>query len=156
MKAESNFKSVDEYIASQPGAVQNALGRVRSAIRNALPAAEEFISYKMPAYKLRGDRVLHFAGWKRHYSLYGATDGVMAAFGRELAPYEVIKGAIRFPLSQPVPVELIGSIAKFRAKEVTQSSLAKAVESKSTRPARLGRTAVRTKTDRQPLIINPA
>jgi uncharacterized protein YdhG (YjbR/CyaY superfamily) len=40
------------------------------------------------------------------------------AFQDELAPYEVNKGTIRFPLSQPVPVKLIGRMAKFRAKEV--------------------------------------
>jgi uncharacterized protein YdhG (YjbR/CyaY superfamily) len=62
--------------------------------------------------------VLHFAGWKRHYSLYPAGRRLVEAFQDELAPYEVNKGTIRFPLSQPVPVKLIGRMAKFRAKEV--------------------------------------
>ena len=68
--------------------------------------------------KLHGGPVLFFAGWKRHYSLYPATDRVVAAFKDDLAPYEVDKGTIRFPLSQPVPVTLIERIAKLRAKEV--------------------------------------
>jgi uncharacterized protein YdhG (YjbR/CyaY superfamily) len=62
--------------------------------------------------------MLYFAGWKQHYSLYPATDRVVATFKDELAPYEIRKGTIRFPLSQPVPVKLIARIAKFRAKEV--------------------------------------
>ena len=123
--AKADFKSVDEYIASQPAAVQGILGRVRSAIREALPGAEEVISYQIPAYKLRGGRVLFFAGWKQHYSLYPAGERLVAAFRDELASYEVSKGTIRFPLSQPVPVKLIGRIAKFRAKEVAEREKAK-------------------------------
>jgi len=123
--AKTDFKSVDEYIAGQPEAVQGILGRVRSTIREAVPAAEEVISYKMPTYKLHGGPVLYFAGWKQHYSLYPATERVVAAFKDELASYEVHKGTIRFPLSQPVPVKLIGRIAKFRAKEVAEREKAK-------------------------------
>jgi uncharacterized protein YdhG (YjbR/CyaY superfamily) len=112
------FRSVDEYIASQPKAAQVTLERVRSAIRKAVPKAEEVISYKIPTYKLHGSPVLYFAGWKEHYSLYPATAHVVAAFKNDLAPYELSKGTIRFPLSEPVPVKLIERIAKFRAKEV--------------------------------------
>jgi uncharacterized protein YdhG (YjbR/CyaY superfamily) len=83
------------------------------------------ISYKIPTYKLNGRPVLYFAGWKQHYSLYPATDHVVAAFKDDLAPYEVNKGAIRFPLSEPVPVKLIERIAKFRAKEVAEREKAK-------------------------------
>ncbi len=70
--------------------------------------------------------MLFFAGWKHHYSLYPATKRVIKAFRDELALYEVSKGTIRFPFSEPVPVKLIGRIAKFRAKEVSERSKAKA------------------------------
>jgi uncharacterized protein YdhG (YjbR/CyaY superfamily) len=76
----------------------------------------------MPTYKLDGRLVLYFAGWKRHYSLYPATGHLVAAFQNALAPYEISKGTIRFPLSEPVPVELIERIAKFRAKEAARVS----------------------------------
>jgi uncharacterized protein YdhG (YjbR/CyaY superfamily) len=118
--AKTGFKPVDEYIASQPKAAQRVLRRVRSAIRKAVPNAEETIAYKIPVYKLHNRPVLYFAGWKRHYSLYPATERVVAAFHAELASYELKKGTIRFPLDEPVPVNLIGRIAKFRAKEVTE------------------------------------
>jgi len=128
--AKTDFKSVDEYIASQPEAVQGVLKRVRSTIRKAVPEAEEVISYQIPTYKLHGGPVLYFAGWRQHYSLYPATERVVAAFKDELAPCEVSKGTIRFPLSQPVPVKLIERIAKFRAKEVAEREKAKAATSK--------------------------
>jgi uncharacterized protein YdhG (YjbR/CyaY superfamily) len=119
--AKTDFKSVDEYIAAQPEAMRDVLERVRSSIRKAMPTAEEVISYKIPAYRLKGGPVLWFAGWKRHYSLYPAGDRLVAAFRDELASYEVSKGTIRFPLSEPVPVKLIEGIAKFRAKEAGES-----------------------------------
>ena len=123
--AKIGFRSVDEFIASQPEAVQAVLGRVRSAIRTAVPAAQEVISYNMPTYTLYGGRLLNFAVWKQHYSIYAATAQVLAAFQGELASYAVDKGTIRLPLSQPVPVKLIGRIAKFRAKEIAARENAK-------------------------------
>ncbi len=124
--AKTDVTSVDEYIASQPEALQGILERVRSAIRKAVPGAEEVISYKIPAYKLHGADLLYFAGWKQHYSLYPANERVVAAFKNDLAPYEISKGTIRFPLSGPVPVKLIERIARFRAKEVADRNKAKA------------------------------
>lgn len=115
--AKTDFKSVPDYIASQPAAAQRALKRVRTAIRKAMPAAEEVISYQIPAYRLDGHPVLYFAGWTQHYSLYPSTARLVAAFKDELGPYEISKGTIRFPLSEPVPVALIAGIATFRATE---------------------------------------
>jgi uncharacterized protein YdhG (YjbR/CyaY superfamily) len=128
--AKTDFKSVDEYIASQPEPVQGVLERVRSAIRKAVPTAKEGILYEIPAYTLHGGPVLYFAGWRKHYSLYPATDNVVAAFKADLAPYEVKGSTIRFLLSQPVPVKLIQRIAKFRAKEVAEREKARSAAPK--------------------------
>ena len=128
--AKTAFTSVDQYIASQPKAVQRVLKRVRSTIRKGMPEAEEAISYKIPAYRLHGRAVLYFAGWKEHYSLYPSTDRLVAAFKDDLAPYDVNKSTIRFPISGPVPVKLIGRITKFRAKEVGEREKAKAAAPK--------------------------
>jgi uncharacterized protein YdhG (YjbR/CyaY superfamily) len=128
--AKTDFKSVDEYIASQPDPVQGILERVRSAICKAVPEAEEVISYKIPTYKLPGGPVLYFAGWKQHVSLYPATANVVEAFRDEIAPYLVSKSTIRFPLSRPVPVKLIGRIARFRAMEVAERNQANAARPK--------------------------
>lgn len=123
--ANAEFKSVDQYIADRPDSVQSILERVRSTIRKAVPQAEESISYKIPAYKLRGDPVLYFAAWKQHFSIYPATARVIAAFKEDIAPY-VVKSTLRFPISQPVPAALIARLAKFRAKEVAERQKAKA------------------------------
>jgi uncharacterized protein YdhG (YjbR/CyaY superfamily) len=132
--ANTDFKSVDEYIASRPEAIQDLLERVRDVIRKALPKAEEVISYQIPAYKLQGRVVVYFAGWANHYSIYPATGPTVAMFKNELAPYELSKGTIRFPLSKPVPVRLIGRIAKFRAKEVIEREKARTAKRSKANP----------------------
>ena len=125
-------RNIDTYIAGFPRPVQTVLKRVRSTIRKAVPGAKEVISYGIPAYKLNGQRVIYFAGWKRHYSLYPSGDRLIAAFKEELAPYEYNnKGTIRFPLSEPVPVKLIEDIARFRVREAAQREKRKAAAAKA-------------------------
>jgi uncharacterized protein YdhG (YjbR/CyaY superfamily) len=125
VKARTGVASVDQYIAAQPREVQRILRQVRSAIRKAVPRAEESITYQIPTYKLEGERVIYFAGWKEHYSLYPATAPLVAALQKALARYELSKGTIRFPLDEPVPVGLITRIAKFRAREAAEHTRAR-------------------------------
>jgi uncharacterized protein YdhG (YjbR/CyaY superfamily) len=115
--AEPKYSSVDDYIESQPEQARASLQRVRTAIQRAVPEVEESITYNMPTYKLRGERLLYFAGWKEHYSLYPASSLLIAAFQTDVAPYKINKSTLQFPLSKPVPVELIERIARFRTTE---------------------------------------
>lgn len=115
--ANTAYQSVDEYIAAQPEASRPALEKVRQAIRKAVPEADEVISYQIAHYKTGKSRIVYFAGWKEHYSLYPATKPLLAEFAKELEPYEIRNSTLRFPLSKPVPVKLIGRIARFRAAE---------------------------------------
>lgn len=140
--AQASPKNIDEYIAGFPRNVQSVLTRVRNTIRRALPAAEEAISYKIPTYRLDGRYVIYFAGWKEHYSIYPSNDRLVAAFKKDLVPYEVNdKGTIRFPMTEPVPVRLIAGIAKFRAKEVAGRAKTRAAALK--KPSAKKRTARR-------------
>jgi uncharacterized protein YdhG (YjbR/CyaY superfamily) len=131
--AKTDFRSVDEYIAGRPEQVQAILQRVRSTIRKAVPGAEEVISYQIPAYKLHGGYVVYFAGWKQHYSLYPVNDRLVAAFKKDLAPYKISKGTIRFPIFQPVPVRLIERITRFLAKDAAERARAELARPKKRR-----------------------
>ncbi|MCW5963420.1 MAG: DUF1801 domain-containing protein [Bryobacterales bacterium] len=122
----TDFHSVDEYIAAQPEAVRPLLEEVRRAILQALPAAEEVISYQIPAYRVMGTPAIYFAAWKSHFSLYPASAALIKAFLDDLAPYKVEKSTIRFPLSGKAPAGLIRKLAKFRAREVEEYKHAKA------------------------------
>ena len=112
-------KSIDEYIAGQPEMIRAKLEQVRAAIRRAVPEAVEGIGYRMPGYKLHGKPLLYFAGFKEHYSLFAASGTFFATLEEELRGYEVRKGTVHFSLAKPVPVNLIGRIAKLRAAGIT-------------------------------------
>ena len=88
---------------------------MRQAIKKAAPAAEELISYRMPAYKYHGVLV-YFAGYKNHTGFYATPTG-HAAFKELLAVYKEGKGSVQFPHNQPLPLALISRIVKFRVKE---------------------------------------
>jgi uncharacterized protein YdhG (YjbR/CyaY superfamily)/predicted RNase H-like HicB family nuclease len=114
--AKTKYNTVDEYLAKQPVSTREVLETVRKAIRKAVPLADEVISYQIPAFKVDGRAVVYFAGWKEHFSLYPVTAPVLAKFKTELARYEVSKGTVRFPLSEPVPVKLIERISRVLAE----------------------------------------
>lgn len=118
--------TIGEYVARCPRRTQPVLRRVRAVLRKALPGAEEVISYRIPAYKLHGRIVVYFAAWGEHYALYPFNRKLEAEFREEIVPYEISgKGTIRFPYSAAVPTKLIEGIAKFRAREVSESAMVK-------------------------------
>lgn len=115
--ASAKVQTVDEYIGAFPRDVQSALEEIRQTIRNAVPEAEEVISYSIPAYKLHG-WVLYFSAFKNHYSISCPPPfTVFDVFEKELSPYAKSKSTVRFPKTDPVPLSLIGDMAKYRATE---------------------------------------
>lgn len=141
--ANTDYRSVDQYIAAQPEATRKVLERVRGIIRKALPDADEVISYQIPAYKVAGTTALFFAGWKDHYSLYPAGAALVAAFGDDLTGHLASKGTLRFSLDEPVPAKLIARIAKFKAQEAAQRMRAKAAAPKKKKKAAAQRAPAR-------------
>jgi uncharacterized protein YdhG (YjbR/CyaY superfamily) len=116
-------KNVDEYIATFEPPVKQRLELLRQAIKKAVPAAEEIISYMMPAYKLHG-MLVYFAGYKNHIGFYATPTG-HTAFEKELSMYKQGKGSVQFPHDKPLPVSLINKIVKFRAKQNLEKEKAK-------------------------------
>jgi len=110
-------RDIDEYIAGCPAGVQAILQQIRLAIRAAAPGAQEAISYQMPAFTLGGRGLVYFAAYKKHIGLYPAPVGD-PAFGADLSAYAAGKGTLKFPLGQPIPLDLIGQIVRFRAAQL--------------------------------------
>jgi len=108
-------QTIDEYIAGFPQDVQEILEKLRLTIRAAAPDAAEKISYQMPTFFLKGNLV-HFAAFKNHIGFYPAPTGI-EEFEAELSAYVGGKGSVRFPIDQPMPLDLISRIVKFRVKE---------------------------------------
>jgi len=113
--ATSKPQNVDEYIAKFAPEVQAILQRVRQVVREAVPDAQEVISYQMPALKVHGI-VVYFTAFKHHISMYPPV-GANAMQELGLAPYAGEKGNLRFPFAQPIPYELIARIAQTRAQQ---------------------------------------
>jgi uncharacterized protein YdhG (YjbR/CyaY superfamily) len=116
-------KNINEYISAFPNDVQEILQKIRSTIRKAAPEAEETINYQMPTFTLNGNLV-HFAAFKNHIGFYPTPTGI-EKFKDELSVYEGAKGSVRFPLDQPIPLDLIGRIVKFRVNENLNRGAAK-------------------------------
>jgi uncharacterized protein YdhG (YjbR/CyaY superfamily) len=106
------MSEVDTYITQFPEKTQIKLLEIRKIILEAAPKAEEVISYKMPAYKQKGILV-YFAGYQNHIGFYPTGNGI-EAFKHEFGNYKWSKGAIQFPLDQPLPAELITRIVHYR------------------------------------------
>ena len=60
---------------------------------------------------------MHFAAFKKHVGFYPAGPSAIEAFKTELSHYSLSKGTIRFPLDEPIPLELVKKIVKFRVKQ---------------------------------------
>lgn len=104
-------KTIDAYIAAQPEEVQSLLNQVRDTLRAVLPFAEERISWSMPTYWHK-QNIIHFAGFKKHMGIYPG-DKAVVHFAEKLTEYKTSKGAIQFPYSKSLPLELIAEIAKW-------------------------------------------
>lgn len=121
--AKTNYKTIDEYIATFPKETQKILEEIRATIKAAAPEAEEKISYQMPTFYLKGN-LIHFAAFKNHIGIYPTPSGTQA-FKDEISVYKGAKGSIRLPIDEPMPLELIGRITKFRVAENLAKAKAK-------------------------------
>jgi uncharacterized protein YdhG (YjbR/CyaY superfamily) len=119
----TKFQTVDEYIATFPPKTKKFLKDIRAAIKQAAPQAEETISYNMPAFRLQG-MLIWYAGYKEHIGIYPKT-AVIQVFKNDLGEYKLSKGTIQFPLDQPLPLDLITRIVKYRIKENLEAAKAK-------------------------------
>jgi uncharacterized protein YdhG (YjbR/CyaY superfamily) len=120
---KKTLNEIDTYISSFPLITQKRLSEIRLLIKQAAPAAEEIISYQMPAYKLHG-MLVYFAGYKNHIGFYPAASGIKQ-FELEIVTYKHSKGAVQFPINEPIPAELVTRIVAFRIKENELKSLKK-------------------------------
>lgn len=113
--ATAASKEVDAYIAAAPKAARAKLRQMRALIRAAAPKAEEKTSYGMPYYGYKG-RLVYFAAFQKHIGMYAAWPAG-STYAKQIEPYKVSKGTLRFPLDEPLPATLITKIVKARVKE---------------------------------------
>ena len=127
-------KNINEYIKNFPAGTQKTLKQIRATIKKITPAAEEVISYGIPAFRLNERALIYFAGWKEHVSIYPVPKD--KAFQKEVENYQTGKGTLQFPLDKPLPLKVITKAVKLRVKENTGLAKAKKKEVLSTETRR--------------------
>ena len=83
----------------------------------------------MPAYKFQGPLV-YFAGFRNHIGFYATPTG-HSKFAKELSKYKQGKGSVQFPLEEPLPLDLIERVVKFRIKENNEKAILKRAAKKT-------------------------
>ncbi len=115
MGAEAKFATIDDYLQTVGSEGRARLEAIRQLVTEEVPGVTEAVSYGIPTFRLAGKNFLHMAAYKKHVGLYGAS--TMAPLAAELERYRTGKGTLQFPLSDPLPLELIRRIVSLRAGE---------------------------------------
>ncbi|WP_155828062.1 iron chaperone [Butyrivibrio sp. VCB2006] len=109
---EGKCMTITDFINLQSDPkIKEILNDVYKTIREAIPDAEECISWNMPTFR-KGKNIIHFAPAKKHLGIYPGPDAIEAFAGR-LTDFNTSKGAIQFPYNKEIPYELIAEIAKW-------------------------------------------
>ena len=124
MKDRGAPVTVAEYIGQQDRKTQAILKKLRATILKTAPGAEERISYRMPAYFMKGV-IVYFAAWEKHVGLYPGA-GAIVEFEKELETYVHAKGSIQFPLERPFPYGLVQKIVRYRLATLAGKDKSKA------------------------------
>ena len=118
-------KSVDSYLAAQTPKERAALQKVRHSILAAAPAAQEGISYGIPAYTWHGP-LFYLAAHSKHLSLHGVNPRLQAEFAAELARFEIAGSTLHFRPERPPSAALLKKLVKRRLDFNAEKMLAKA------------------------------
>ena len=114
--------TIDQYLKTLSPEEREPLEEIRQVIKSAAPRAKEYISYGVPAFRLKDRLLVAFAAASKDSSFYpGAYP--LAKHKAEVAAYDTSKGTIRFRRGKPLPLALIRKLVKARMEE--QSKRAK-------------------------------
>jgi uncharacterized protein YdhG (YjbR/CyaY superfamily) len=109
---------IDEYLKEIDPLQKEALERIRTIVKKALPDAEEVISYGMPGFKYKTKYLIGFAAFKDHLSIF-PTSGPIEEISDKLKEFQTSKGTIQFTVDKPVPEALILEIIQHRVKNIS-------------------------------------
>lgn len=107
----TNMNPINKYIAEQDETIRPRLEDVYKVISDAMPNAEERISWGMPTFWERRN-IIHFAAAKKHIGLYPGPEAI-EFFADRLQDYKTSKGAIQLPNNKELPLDLIKDLSRW-------------------------------------------
>jgi len=111
------YKSIEDYISTQSEDKQKALRELKECIKKAAPNAEETFTYNVPSFSLieggKMEQQVMIAAFKNHVGFYPHPTTI-DHFADELKEYKTGKGTVQFPLSKPIPCDLVIRMVKYR------------------------------------------
>jgi uncharacterized protein YdhG (YjbR/CyaY superfamily) len=111
-------KSIDDYLESVRDAERRAaLAKLRTTIRAILPAAEECISYSMPAFRYDGRVVAGFLATKHGCSYFPFSGTTLQTLATYVARYGQTKSALHFDAKRGLPKALVRKLLRARIAE---------------------------------------
>ena len=114
------------YFAAFPPRTRQQLAALRRAILAAAPRATEVFTYGIPGFRFENERLLWYAGWKQHTSLYPVGGAIRRALGPQIAGYKASTGTIQFPLDAPPSAALVKKIVKARIAQIRAGATVRA------------------------------
>jgi uncharacterized protein YdhG (YjbR/CyaY superfamily) len=115
-------EEVDEYLRSIEEPKRTTLQALRRTILEVVPEAEQVISYRVPAFRVRGKDIAGFAAFKDHLSFLPFSGSVLGRLADELDDYTMTKSSLHFPVDRPLPKAIVEKLIAARLAEVSQRS----------------------------------
>lgn len=109
---------VDEYLAHLDEPRRSTLEHLRQSIAAVIPEAEQGLSYGVPVYRIAGRPVAGFSAAKNWLSYLPHSGEILATMSdKDLEGLAASKGALKFPIDQPLPSSLVRRLIDARRAE---------------------------------------
>ena len=112
--ARVSVEEVDEYLRGIEEPKRSTLEALRCTILEIVPDAEQVISYRVPAFRVRGQTFAGFAAFRNHLSYLPFSGSVLSNLADELEGYTMTKSALHFPVDRPLPKALVRKLIAVR------------------------------------------
>jgi uncharacterized protein YdhG (YjbR/CyaY superfamily) len=109
-----SVEEVDQYLRGIEEPKRSTLEALRCTILEIVPDAEQVISYRVPAFRVRSQTFAGFAAFRNHLSYLPFSGSVLSQVGDELEGYTMTKSALHFPVDRPLPKTLVRKLIAVR------------------------------------------
>jgi len=110
-------REIDDFPASLEEPRRSTLTTLRQSILDAIPEAEQCISYGLPAFRVQGKVIAGFGAFKSHLSYLPHSGSVFPELADELTRYKTSTGALQFPVDAPLPKALVAKLVTTRLRQ---------------------------------------